>query len=118
MTQKHTHKLKRHRYKTGNTVYFCTLPDCHWKLECHLCLGKKAICNLCGEEFIMTEYTIKLARPHCDNCSKIKVNSPDGKKRYVRKDSTPVMAALANENAEDLRSRLNDALTSSSEEDI
>ena len=118
MTAKHTHRLKRHRYTTGSTVYFCTLPDCHFKIECVMALGKKSICNLCGNEFIMTEYTIKLAKPHCDNCSKIKVSSADGKKRYIRRDSLPVMASLANESANDLRSRLDNAIKPVTDEDI
>lgn len=119
MTQKHTHKLKRHTYKrTGNSIFFCTLPDCHYKIDAPLAVGKKAICNVCGDEFIMTEYSIKLIRPHCDKCSKIKVKGADGKKHYIRRGSLPVMASLANENVEDLRSRLNRITSPDKEEDI
>lgn len=119
MTQKHTHKLKRHKYaKTGTMVYFCTLPDCHWKIECFAALGKKSICNICGNEFIMSEYTVKLHLPSCNNCRKVKVSGEDGKKHYIRKDSIPVMASLANESADDLRSRLNSATNPDIEDDI
>lgn len=118
MTQKHTHRYKRHKYATGNAVYFCTLPDCHHKLEVALSLGKKSICNICGNEFIMNEYTLKLAKPHCDSCSKIKVRAPDGKKHFIRKDSIPVMASLAEESAEELRDRLDAVVGSDTEKDI
>jgi hypothetical protein len=118
MTAKHTHKLKRYKYSTGNAVYFCTLADCHFKIECPMALGDKSICNLCNEEFIMTEYTIKLAKPHCDNCSKIKVSGADGKKRYIRRDSLPVMASLASESVDELRSRLDNAITPNTDDDI
>jgi len=99
-------------------VYFCILPDCQFKIDCALALGKKSICNLCNSEFIMTEYTVKLAKPHCEKCSKIKVNGSDGKKRYIRRDSLPVMASLASENTNDLRSRLDNAITPVADEDI
>lgn len=119
MTAKHTHKLKRHVYpKTKTAVYFCTLPDCHFKIECAMALGKKAICNLCGDEFIMTEYDCKLLRPHCLKCGKIKVASSDGKNRYVRRGSMPVMAALAEDTTADLRSRLSNAISNAVDEDI
>ena len=65
---KHTHKLKRFKYKSGNTVYFCSLPDCNFKSTPALLIGKRSICNRCGEEFILNEYSIRLAKPHCLNC--------------------------------------------------
>jgi len=114
----HTHKLKSHIYPTGNAIYFCTLTDCYFKIDCPLALGKESICNVCGMEFIMTEYTIKLHLPSCNNCRKVKVSGSDGKKHYVRRDSTPVVASLASDNAEDLRSRLNSAISKPTEDDI
>lgn len=113
----HVHKFKRHKYKTGNAVYFCVL-DCHFKIEVPLALGTKTLCNLCNEEFSMNEYTIKLARPHCEKCSKIKVSSPDGKKHFIRRDSLPVMASLANESVVDLRSHLDNTVTPTMDDDI
>lgn len=115
---KHTHKLKRHRYKTGNTVYFCILPDCHFKLDVALALGKRVLCYLCGNEFIMNEYTIKLANPHCDSCSKRKVEDSDGKRHYVRPNTLPIISSMASDNNEDLRSRLNNAISPTVDEDI
>lgn len=68
---KHTHKLKRITYKSGNTMYFCVL-DCNFKISPALALGKKSICWRCGHEFIMSEYSLRLAKPHCEGCHKPK----------------------------------------------
>lgn len=70
--QKHIHKVKRQRFKSGNHMYFCTLPDCYWKINPALFLGKTTICWRCGEEFNMNEYSLRLARPHCEKCHKTK----------------------------------------------
>ena len=70
---KHTHKLRRHTHKTGNQIYFCALPDCTYKVACALALGKRCVCWRCGEEFIMNEYSIRLAKPHCEKCHNPKV---------------------------------------------
>ena len=116
--QNHSHKLRRHQYKSGNKVYFCILPDCNFKVDVALALGKKCICNLCGNEFIMNEYTIKLARPHCESCSKQKVKGLDGKSHFVRRGTTRVLASVAEESSDELRSRLSTATTIVSEKDI
>lgn len=78
-TAKHAHKYRRHRYKTGNVVFFCALPDCSVKVTPALTLGKKAVCWRCEKEFIMNDYSIRLARPHCDACHnpKLKELLPD-----------------------------------------
>lgn len=72
MQTKHVHKYRRHRYKTGNAVYFCALPDCNVKTLPALALGKKCICWRCEKEFQLNEYSIRLAKPHCDDCHKPK----------------------------------------------
>lgn len=69
---KHIHKLRRHTYESGNKMFFCTLPDCNYKVRIGLALGKRSICNRCSNDFIMNEYSIRLAKPHCDECHKIK----------------------------------------------
>jgi hypothetical protein len=68
----HIHKYKRLRYKTGNIIFFCVLPDCSNKCNIALALGKRSICWRCGESFIMSEYALRLAKPHCDSCHKPK----------------------------------------------
>lgn len=68
--QQHVHKFKKLRYKSGNEIFFCALPDCSQKINPALALGKKSICWRCGEEFIMSEYALRLAKPHCEGCHK------------------------------------------------
>lgn len=70
--EKHIHKLRRHKYKTGAYIFFCTLPDCHFKVANSLALGKRSLCWRCGEQFVLNEYSIRLAKPHCENCHKTK----------------------------------------------
>lgn len=121
--EKHVHRLKRHKYKTGYSVYFCTLPDCYFKISTSQMVGKKSICNLCSEEFIMSDYSCKLLRPHCEKCGKIKVLGEDGQKLFIRRGSLPqpVRAALVSNSSEginDLRSRLNGITNDIIDEDI
>lgn len=68
----HIHKLKRVIYKSGNRVFFCALPDCTFKINPALALGKRSICWRCGKDFILTDYCLRLAKPHCENCHKPK----------------------------------------------
>jgi hypothetical protein len=66
--EKHIHKVKRQKFKSGNEMYFCTLPDCYFKVNPALYLGKESICWRCGNTFIMNEYSLRLAKPHCEKC--------------------------------------------------
>ena len=66
--KKHVHRLQRKRYKTGAGYYICTLPDCYFKVNCDLTLNKTSLCNKCGKPFLMNQYSIRLARPHCPEC--------------------------------------------------
>jgi ribosomal protein S27AE len=102
----HVHKLRRHKYPNGTKVYFCVL-DCNYKIEAAFVIGKKTICNICGEEFHMNEYSAKLAKPHCTKCGKIQIVDEDGNKRRIDK-SRPVaaIADLSNKNVNSLRERL------------
>jgi len=79
----HIHKLKRLTYKSGNAVFFCALPDCSYKTNIALALGKRSICWRCGEPFVMSEYDLRLSKPHCDNCHKPKHDVP-----YHNQDAT------------------------------
>ena len=74
-SSQHIHKLKRVKYKSGNSVFFCALPDCNFKINPSLALGKRSLCWRCGEPFIMNEYSLRLAKPHCENCHKPKIDS-------------------------------------------
>ena len=114
----HIHRLKRHKYPSGNAIFFCTLPDCHFKIDVPLALGKRTLCNICGVEFIMNEYTIKLTKPHCPDCGKVKIKDVDGKSRYIKKVDNRILSAVANETSQDLRSRLDNIISPVLEDDI
>jgi hypothetical protein len=73
----HVHKLKRLKYKSGNIIFFCSLPDCTFKTNIALALGKRSLCWRCGKDFIMSEYSLRLAKPHCDACHKPKLEQLD-----------------------------------------
>lgn len=116
-TTAHVHKLKKHKYKTGNTVFFCTLPDCHFKIDAPLALGKRALCNICSGEFIMNEYALKLIKPHCEKCGRVKVKDATGNTRYVKKASNRILTDIAADSNTNLRSRL-ESITGIHEDDI
>jgi hypothetical protein len=115
---KHIHKLKKHKYKTGNVIFHCVLPDCYFKIEAPLALGKESLCHMCGEPFIMNEYTLKLSKPHCVNCGKREVRDSDGRKRYVRRQQSKVLIGVADGSADNLRSRLESVTGTIPEDDI
>lgn len=116
-TLKHIHKLKKHKYPTGNAVYFCTLPECNFKGEVELQLGKQTICNICGAPFIINKYTLRLNEPHCPNCGRVEVKDEHGNKRYIRKVGSKVLTSIAQDTSKDLRARLDSVVASISGED-
>lgn len=78
----HIHKYKRknigaHIYTRGKPaarkkylVYACTLSGCTHYIPLYLAEGKVCICNTCAEAFVITKKTLKLALPHCEDCTK------------------------------------------------
>jgi molybdenum cofactor biosynthesis enzyme MoaA len=113
----HVHKLRRHRYSNGTKVYFCTL-DCNYKIEAALALGKKSICNTCHDEFIMNEYSCKLAKPHCTRCGKMKV-TVDGEVKFINKlRPNAALAEIAKGSTNSLRERLGKVVMMEKDEDI
>lgn len=116
-TQKHVHRLKRHAYETGNKIFFCTLPDCSFKSQTELMLGKRVICNRCNKEFILNQRSIRLALPHCDDCSKVRVKTVEGETKYVSKEQLSKPVSTAADKTKDLRSRLSVVGTQSNSKD-
>lgn len=98
----HIHKLKRHRYKNGTTVYFC-IDNCGFKIGCEFSLGKVVKCNKCDQPFQMNEYSIRLAKPHCINCHNKKNKS---NANTMERESRPTINKLADNTISDLSSRL------------
>jgi hypothetical protein len=109
-SEKHIHKLKKINYKSGNKVFFCTLPDCNFKISVPLSLGKRSLCWRCGIDFIMNEYSLRLAKPHCDSCHRPKDIKIDEKKIIL----TKVELSLS----ERLSQTINEANKQSDQEDI
>lgn len=105
MPEKHIHKLKRHTYKSGNQIYFCVL-DCGYKISPALAVGKKSICNRCGLEFTMTEYSVRLAKPHCEACHKPKNGSDIDMQEQIADMATVIQAPIIQPAVISLRDRL------------
>ncbi len=114
----HIHKLKRHTYNNGTKVYFC-VNDCNFKVEVALALGKIVLCNICGKDFKMNEYSIKLAKPHCTNCGKVKIKDADGNAKFISK-GRPIaaIADLGQQAVSSLKDRMSKVVTLESDEDI
>lgn len=121
----HVHRLKRKSYKTGNQVYFCTKPDCYFKVGVEFSLGKVVECWRCGQPFQMNPYSMRLAKPHCNNCHNskdgsvssltqipVKVNDYNGADRRdptepTRREFDPTILAQTTESTiEELKSKL------------
>jgi NMD protein affecting ribosome stability and mRNA decay len=104
--EKHIHKLKKHKYPNGTAIFFCYLPDCHFKVEAALALGKQVLCTQCDEPFIMNEYTVRLTRPHCSNCGKRQIKNERGEKFYINKRAPNILREIAADDVNNLRNRL------------
>lgn len=114
----HNHKLKRTTYASGTKVYFC-IDDCSYKIEVAFALGKVVICNICEEPFSMNEYSIKLAKPHCNACGKMQVRDSEGKRKFVSK-ARPIqaLADLGKTATESLKSRMGKVVAMARDEEI
>lgn len=110
----HTHKFKRLKYKSGNITFFCTLPDCTVKINPQLALGKRSICWRCGSDFILNEYALRLAKPHCPSCHKPKHGGIDHNKAQELINTLPSAISLA----ERLQQTLTQALPPEIEEEL
>lgn len=115
----HIHRLKRTTYSNGTKVYFCT-NDCSYKLEVPFALGKIVECNLCEQPFKMNEYSIKLAKPHCNDCGKIQGKDPVTGKRTFKSKNQPIeaMSEIADTSVSSLKDRLGKVVMMEKEEDI
>lgn len=102
---KHVCKFLRHRFKSGNITYFCA-NGCNKKIAPALSLGKPCICWRCGNVFIMNEYSIRLAKPHCDACHKPKgsENAPEVDIQFVSPSLPPTIQTLTPQSASTIAS--------------
>jgi hypothetical protein len=109
--QKHIHKVKRYKYKNGEEVYFCFLPECKYKINVGLSIGKKFLCNRCDKPFIMNELSKRQAKPHCNDCTKRKNEELDTKRTisFDKDDSNSSItrsSSTSDPALDDLRNRL------------
>lgn len=118
MKDKHVHKFKRHRYKSGTEVFFCALPDCSIKMSIPLSLGKRTICWRCGNDFIMNDYSIRLAKPHCDECHKPKKMIGSEEKYVSSEHAVTIIPIEAMSLAERLQQTINQAKPTIEDEEI
>lgn len=70
--ERHTHKYIRIRVGRNKTyVWRCALPGCVHKIrDKELMYGRKSICNICGDEYILTKELVNdKAKLHCSSCT-------------------------------------------------
>lgn len=66
--------LSRDKNKPRVWVMRCNLPRCNsytfmkTKMSCPALKGKEALCNRCGEEFLLNKRALQMANPCCDGC--------------------------------------------------
>lgn len=73
---KHVHKLKRVKYTNGERLFFCIKGACEYELNVKKALGKPNECHRCGKEFNLNELSVRLAKPHCNACTKGQKKEP------------------------------------------
>lgn len=107
----HIHKFRRHTFtkrdKSKYDVFFC-VDDCTYQVKRPLALGKVSRCWRCNKPFAMNEYSLRLAKPHCPNCTTGKHGEPKEVRVEVKlpesKTETKTNAQLSE--PDDLRARL------------
>jgi hypothetical protein len=68
---KHTHQFMRVSGKHVST-WRCALDGCKWFVHqglAHVIVGKRSICWKCGEQFTMTEESMQMDMPECEQCT-------------------------------------------------
>ena len=63
----HIHLL--HRIKKSKQ-YRCMHPDCSYIATRDIIKGKRALCPICRNTYILEGRLLELAKPHCNNCTR------------------------------------------------
>lgn len=84
---KHIHRYEKAKIGKNHVIYRCNLPGCTHYIDKNLVRGRLAICNRCGEAFVISIAASKLAKPHCDDCTKKKDESFEKIKEFVLEES-------------------------------
>lgn len=67
------------RIPASSKRYKCADPDCsHTDLRNSI-VGRRSKCSYCGNEFIVSMSSVKLAKPHCSKCVRV---TPQNKHLY------------------------------------
>jgi hypothetical protein len=76
MELKHkVHKYVRVRLGSKNYIVMkCLLPNCPHYIRLELALGRICICWRCNLEFVLNQKHLKLKKPHCDACTKSRLD--------------------------------------------
>ena len=70
--EQHIHQLRKKKYRTGQAFFYCIGEECAFKINADVALNKRSLCNRCGKPFNLTQYSLRLAKPHCEDCHKKK----------------------------------------------
>jgi hypothetical protein len=63
--------------RSGRIVFKCSIPGCVHHIREELAEGRLTICHRCNNEIVLTKLNMKLAKPHCDDCTVRKNKSVD-----------------------------------------
>lgn len=67
---KHTHTYVKYKKRPG--YWRCADPKCSHYTDHESCVGKASLCNVCGNEFVLTYADLQNVKPRCLNCSETK----------------------------------------------
>ncbi len=62
-----------HKYTAVNKArksYRCTIPDCPHSISASMLLNRRAVCNVCGAELIVTAEHLRNANITCNGCGR------------------------------------------------
>ena len=68
------------RLKGSKDIYVCDHPDCTHQRTKEYIVGKRATCPYCHEPYILDRRILRLAVPHCEECTKGTSKSVDSGK--------------------------------------
>lgn len=77
--QNHIHKYYKQSirwkgFKPGpEIIYHCALSDCTHYLPKRQIIGKVSLCNGCEDEIILTYQHLRVRKPTCDKCKRVKI---------------------------------------------
>jgi hypothetical protein len=64
----HTHTYVRYT----DRFYRCAAPKCTHYIDKNVLVNKMSLCNLCGNEFMLTRNDLRRVKPRCAACSNTK----------------------------------------------